>query len=730
MNKVLLSVIIPVRSTKNYDIIQRISWKLLDSELSDNIEFIIVDDGSDEESSIKIKTKCNELGFKYIFINSRDQYFSLARARNEGVRRSLGKYIMIEDVDYVPYIGYYNDILYEIELFDFNNKCEDFFTIPCIWLTEEASISFLNNNSKNNAKKLIHKYLEYDLQFFEFGIPAGSIVVMSRHHYLSIGGQNEKFNRWGFEDHEFANRLLCFSNKFRIPNSQYTYIENTYDNYTEYKGFRARYRLYGDLVCGKGIWCFHINHPISNTFRNNEIKKQNREVFEICTKEIQNNPYYLSPLYDPFRGRTCITSKNPYIWNNELIPLYGELYFFDDELHSKEEFYQFIIDNKIDRVVMQNPYTKENKFKIYKYLKQNNIEVIVAERGALPESVYFDNTGFCCESKMYSENLWNKELDPIQYNDIIEYIKDYKASGKALEKQNSCIGGVELRKKLGIGSSQNVLFVVFQTRKDTTIKYFSGKIGTYDNFINLVNDTYKKLPYNWTIVYKNHPLEVDKVNIPGAICLDNYHINDILEASNMVLLMNSGCGILALMYGLPVLHVSKAQYDCPYFNRYISSSSDVINYCNNIFNVDIEKSYRFLYYLVFEFYSFAKNIYKKRPGKPESWPVQLIFNKIVFPGVSQIKYGRDKNKAIWKKSILYDRYRTSINEQEKNKNVNKYTTKNIPKVKKKFSHKIENIIMYIFLSHKKYIKYHNNRDIFFKDSKNFIVKNYYRINNQ
>lgn len=742
MNNPILSVIIPIRTTENYDIIERITFKKRDIPKSD-IEFILVNDGSNKEDSLKIEKICTENNIKYVYIDSQDKHFSLARARNKGVQTARGRYVLIEDVDFLPYIGFYDDIVDEINLFELDKKTEDFIVIPCIFLSKNASKDFILDNSRIHAKKIIQKYLEYDINYFENGIPAGSLLVMSRHHYLSIGGQNEAFSRWGFEDHEFAERLLQFSCKFPEPKNKMAYKDTIYGEYTSYEGFRARYRLYGDIVAAQGIYAFHMHHPISSAFRSPKIRQENKNIFNQCIQKMTQNEYYLSPLIDPYRGRTCVTSKNPFIYNRELLPFYGDIFFFDDALHTKEEFYDFICKNGIDRVIMQNPYSKDKKLEIYNYLKSKNIECIVGERGALPGSVYFDKTGFCCESSLYDESIWDRELSAEEIESVYKYIQDYKQSGISLEKQSPCVSGKILRNENDIAENQKILFVPFQTRKDATVNYFAGKIKNYDNFINLVNEVQKQLPADWVLCYKNHPLEPNTIDIPGSICLDKYHINDILEASNMVLLMNSGCGILSLLYNVPVLHTATAQYDNYNFNRYICTAEEVIKYCETPFIVNHEKAIRFLFYLIFKFYSFAINVYQHRPGKPDSWPVRLIFQRIIFPDCPSISYSRKKEDAIWRKSILFDRYRIFLNaiEAEKKKAKTKVTVSQAvtpPRVtptkdtsskeKTPPAHYIESKIVKFFTNASKYKKYEKNREAFFMESKYAILKTYFNLN--
>ena len=752
-----LSVIVPVRTNTNYDVVERLAFNLYDKELDRNlVEFIVVDDGSDGIGRTELKNKCKSLGLRYFRIDSEDKYFSLARARNFGVQNANGEYILIKDVDFCPYDGFYSDILDEINLWDLENNKEEFFTIPAIWLTEEGSKQFLEDNSRYTAKKMVQKYLEFDTSMFEFEVPTGSTLVMSKHHYLSIGGQNELFDRWGFEDHEFAVRLLQFSNKFPRPINATEYKSDLYGDYVKYEGFRARYRLHGDILAQQGIYAFHVNHPISKEFRSKEIRDKNKNLFEKLRLNIERNKYYLPSLVDlTVKTKTLITSKNPYVWNRELMPLLGDVYYFDEGVHSADEFIKFIKDNSIDQVLMQNPYKNEKTLEIYRAIIGANITCIVGERGALPGSVYFDQTGFVCESKRYDEKYWDKDLSDEQLGVINGYIKDFKASSISLEKQGERLAAREIRSRLGIADRQKILFVPFQMRTDATIKYFAGKIETYENFENLVQTTVNKITDDWVVCYKNHPLEPNKVKIEGAICVDEFHINDLIEASSMVLLMNSGCGVLSLIYGKPVLHCSEAQYDNLKFNRYVSTSEEVLKYCTEPFDFDQKAALSFLYYLVFEFYSFAENICIKRKDKPDSWPVALYFKKIVFADGRTVIYGRNPAKAVWIKSSLFDRYRSYINDvfltAKKKKNApltqppvkavisqNRKSDNNAKKLKsdaggldvnkKTVSHRYESAFFNAILNEKLAKKYNADRDKYFKDSRSVVAKLYYFIN--
>ena len=61
---VRLSVIIPVRMIDEGRILWRFGFKRFDTEISHNIEFIVVDDGSSKDNAEKIKRECEKFNYK------------------------------------------------------------------------------------------------------------------------------------------------------------------------------------------------------------------------------------------------------------------------------------------------------------------------------------------------------------------------------------------------------------------------------------------------------------------------------------------------------------------------------------------------------------------------------------------------------------------------------------------------------------------------------------------
>ncbi len=107
------------------------------------------------------------------------------------------------------------------------------------------------------------------------------------------------------------------------------------------------------------------------------------------------------------------------------------------------------------------------------------------------------------------------------------------------------------------------------------------------------------------MVAKTHPLEVRRPNLPLKFA-DNAHINDLIEMSDAVLLLNSGTGLLSLCWAKPVLIAGTAYYSHPLLNRTVKSVPDVLDALKCLPAVDQDTRDRFFHYLISKVYSFGE----------------------------------------------------------------------------------------------------------------------------
>ena len=161
------------------------------------------------------------------------------------------------------------------------------------------------------------------------------------------------------------------------------------------------------------------------------------------------------------------------------------------------------------------------------------------------------------------------------------------------------------------------------------------------------------------LAYKNHPLNLTSQKIASAICLDQYHINDILDACDAVALFNSGTGILAMAFEKPVFYYGPVFYAIDGVNAQMTSAAQMRKQLSTLTPVDGEKVRRFFRYLTTEFYSFAD---WKAETKPASHGKALVpkvhylyYRSIQIPGQPRVEFAAPS--ALSKESILMDRFR-------------------------------------------------------------------------
>ncbi|MGP5658273.1 capsular polysaccharide export protein, LipB/KpsS family, partial [Psychrobacter celer] len=370
----------------------------------------------------------------------------------------------------------------------------------------------------------------------------------------------------------------------------------------------------------------------------------------------------LLPLHNSNSPSDLFLNENPHHFNLSVFQFFDNPMLINEDGILLSKIEELVKKNNVRNVIVNNPYGKEKRLHIYNAFKEIGTKVYVVERGALPNSIYIDPNGFCAESSSYNEENWINNLNDEKIEKTYNYINEYKSNNLSLEPQGNIMGGENLRYKL-IGSVRNnkILFVALQSPSDTTTNFFCGDIGSYDSYIHEI----QKLCYllkdsGWIVVYKNHPLTIDKVNFEEALCVDNYHINDILAACDRVTLINSGVGVLAMIYNKPVYYFGQTFYATEGLNKKVSNADELyLELLDNNFDYNYKKSLGFLSFLINDFYSFASWVRKER--KHTNIAKMSISENITYEilRVDDSEYIFNNNPIIdLRHSLLFDRYRT------------------------------------------------------------------------
>ena len=236
------------------------------------------------------------------------------------------------------------------------------------------------------------------------------------------------------------------------------------------------------------------------------------------------------------------------------------------------------------------------------------------DRGALPDSWFFDPHGFNVDSISYDTQFWDKPLDESSLQKVQDYIQHCITGAPTLEKQDGRIGADALAQKLQLGGKK-VLFVPMQRPSDTVIKHMAGNIRSFSKFVDVIDKLAANLKSKgWVVLCKKHPLETEVPILKHAQYVpQDTNFLDLLELADRVALINSGVGVYTMMMQKPCYIFGDAFYAIPEVNQSIKyldfeSDSDIEQVAQQIlagFEVNTEKMYRFVHYLTQTFYSFG-----------------------------------------------------------------------------------------------------------------------------
>ncbi|MCO4889692.1 glycosyltransferase [Cupriavidus sp. WGtm5] len=656
-----LTVAIPVRwASERSDLLDRLTFARMDADLPDGVEILVVDDGSPLDLAGRLEAECRKLGYGYHRLKTEHLPFSIGRTRNAAAQCGLSDYIMFQDVDLMPYVGFYRDVLAEAVVNGLDESADNFLMFGVIYLTEGATQDFRRMAPGLRRQKYIQLLLQNDQAAIEKFSTGTSVTVWRRDYFLATGGNDPDFNGWGYEDLEYACRAIRRRKKFPLP-SEFALDYRNFQSIVEYKGWKSIYRLFGDMTFQKGMVLFHAWHPVEHKSDYMAAKARNRQLFEKKLADFRDKELEPDPLPLHGSGKSLVLRNNPWVTNRWVAPFLGEIVHIDEDHLPAETFMEFLRESGFDRVVFHNPYANPRMRVLYDLVRTNRFPFLVVERGALPDSVFFDPCGFNADSSSYAPERWDKELSNEKRAATLLYIQRVISDDETLEAQSPRLGAGSLRKKLNIGRGKRVLVAFLQRPTDTVIENFMGPMGSYENFLRLLARLPFALRQDWELLVKQHPLETDVVDIPGAINVDQYNTKDLLDLSDAMIAVNSGVGVLGLAFGKLVLHCGQAFYGAHGLTYQVSDESDAVAVLNGC-KPDFEKSLRFLSYLINDFYSFGKFKTRKvkwHDGSFMTATTAIDFYKIRFPGRPEMNRSLREAVEVSSDSVLFDRYRAA-----------------------------------------------------------------------
>jgi uncharacterized protein YutD len=278
-----------------------------------------------------------------------------------------------------------------------------------------------------------------------------------------------------------------------------------------------------------------------------------------------------------------------------------------------QEVVEYVKKHNYTHVLMPNPYGNNRRLNCYLSLQKSNISIISSDRGALPNSWFFDS-GFNSDSGSYKMENWNHEITQEDHNDIEQYINSLKILNRTLETNGMRVGKEAIKEKLSIREGIKIVFVPLQRPNDTVIKYMSGRVKSLKNFISWVEKIdaiLNKENTQYIFLLKKHPLEIEYFPVKSQTktikyVSDSTHIYDLIEIADSILLINSGVGLLSLAFNKKVVCTGNAFYAHRGLAHTATSAEHAASLICKAQLPQKERVYRFYRHLLKNVYSFGE----------------------------------------------------------------------------------------------------------------------------
>ena len=675
-----LTIIVTLRiDSKSEYLISRLKSFLKNLNNTDTLEFLFVNSGSNSYYTNIIKDIIGKSGkdnVRIVYHNSEGELFSIGAARDFGAQHARGDFLIFQDIDLCGEENFYDKVLNEINALNMKEYVNEFFVIPCFYLSQEGSVEFLEDKSPEKFRKLYLKFIEGESNFHDQIIRLAtvtSVLVCQRLYFLSVGGHSKSFYGHGYEDFEMLYRLARNSNKYHRSKNHTENIINPRN--LKYEGIRAFLSMWGIQSLSNSLFLVHIWHPTPKTSYSSR-SNTNKNLLEKKIKEFDSDKIgkSLIPALPDKNSLVKTLILNPLdslgmLSIKKILPYLGDFHYRNENsFRDQISFGKYLKKNSFDQVFFLNPYGNEHRLNLYDYCRNNDIRFIVHDRGALPNSWFFDRTGFNAESKLYDKNLWNVELSSEQIFDTEDYIDNLINSEITLEDNNPRLGRTltleALDKKYKI-DNKKILFIPFQRPNDTVIKKFSGNIEDVEDFCKFIDNLWRSVdPEEWIFICKKHPLEDENPYLhPSIVFVDSgTHIYDLISVADKILLINSGVGVLSMLFNKHVGYLGQTFYGDKNINSEIRNLEDALVFLNSEFTPDRKSILKFIHHLKNSVYSYGapmQSIRRDSENNMRSVTIRVDFE--VLRGVDDSSYFfKYRNTPVQWNSMCYSYYLPSI----------------------------------------------------------------------
>jgi len=552
---------------------------------------LIIDFGSEGDYGKQVEAVCTECGFAYLHEPDYD-VFSLALARNAACQLVTTDFIFFTDIDFFSTRDMFAQLARTANAASMNTAFDVILDFPAYHVTEEETRKIEAEPSNDRMSARIEKigfesqYSAFD-EKVEFIAPYSNVFLISKKYFTVLGGYHPIFRGHGSEEFEFFLRAGIYSSFFSMPPDVLTDCHGPkrpdFWMHRTYRGFRDLNQHFASRAERAGLKVFHLWHPTKTAGDWRSHNDWKRGKFREATAEYLTEYANLLKIDAlPKRKKVLCICKTPEHWGYfvplrlhgfELIPV------FDDDLDTIKLMNEMIVKKKIDALAVFNPYmsSHQNFYTTYLMAKDLGIETIVVERGALPNTIYYAQ-----DVSYTAPSFSQSELDKITLSDSER--KSAQAYVEVLREGELLLEGATPRELTNQKyqalkeMTRPVVFIPLQLDDDMAVTKFVRDSQQYDDFVDSIPAVARANP-NILFVIKPHPLSKRKHNyqMENILLADNKdNIHSLLDACQMVIVYNSGVGLLSACHGKPLISIGNAFYNLEGIGHFAGSLEEAV----------------------------------------------------------------------------------------------------------------------------------------------------------
>lgn len=555
-------------------------------------KIIIVDFGSPAPYSTRIQTVCEDKGYSYVRVDDTG-VFSLSTARNAGFAAADTPFIYFADPDFFSERNHFGRLVDIINTIDAPRIFDLVLNIPAFHLNEEKTRDFFEASDPDEQSRYLNRlsfynYFEnFDQKAGQFVAPYSNVFLIGARLFSYLGGYDSSFRGHGSEDFEFLLRYGHYARHLPMPS------EPTEDRFgpgrmsffqeKDYSGFRRLFEALALPAESLGLKTFHLWHPKdqgSDWYKNNDWKRS--RFTEATEVYVGKDERLLGIDFLPRTGKLACICKNRHHWGYfvplrlagfELVPFFGET---DEEISALTDG---LTKADYAGIAIFNPYMKSHSrfADAVTLARQLGREVVIIERGALPNTVYYaDDVSY--NSASYREDAFgrevfsNAELDAARA--YIERLREGSMTLEAMDGYAFTFEKYQGTKQAG----KPICLIPLQLDDDMAVTQFLKGEQSYHDFAASLARLVEGNP-DMTFVIKPHPLSKlatlpHTENVVIADRADNIHC--LIDHADVVLCYNSGVGLLSLLHGKPTMTLGNAFYNLSSAGYHASSAQEAI----------------------------------------------------------------------------------------------------------------------------------------------------------